>query len=173
MRDLTWEKIKSDPGILAICNSLEMVCAIPAELEKLDENRRILWAALLDSWLINLRACIEYFKLKEETTSKPKDFSVADFAWSYLVVDSKVDFNNLWLIATEWVAHISKKRLITDYEGLVVFDDSPANLSDIANEILNIAKSFAEHLKHINSSDYELFKNHVKQCDEHLATRQN
>lgn len=157
MDKASWERLGGNQGILALCNSLEMIHEIPKVLSERAFDSSIVENALIDSWYINMRSLIEYFHLKKDL-NKNKDYSAKDFAWEFEAQDYS-EWENIWILASKWVGHVSRDR------GLYEWVESDEKYSDfkfmksINLKMLHIASNFCEYLRRIESPSYDVLKN--------------
>ena len=123
----------------SIVNAVYMVCELPQIISTTRQST--LRIACLESWMINVRALIEFFGLRP--ASNDSDYKASDYGWqSGIEKRTKAHFEEFWKTASTHVAHLSSDRSIpltphnADFEAQKYMHDETALLKPIIENFL-------------------------------------
>jgi hypothetical protein len=110
------------------------------------DNEPILKIAVLEDWLTNIHLVAEFYRISGN--DKASDFSVNDFLSDFRIEkEYRTELNELWLMASKHVSHLSRERLPVENQAVEPFDDSLANLTRISSYVDKIYFDFSARLK--------------------------
>jgi hypothetical protein len=105
----------------------------------------ILKIAVLEDWLTNIRLVAEFYRISG--SDKTSDFSVNEFVPDFRIDEEyRAELNELWLLATKHVSHLSRERLTNENQTMEPFDDSLENLTRICTYVDKIYFDFNARL---------------------------
>ena len=108
-------------------------------------------SACLETWLVNMRLFAEFFGISGKIDKQSKDFKAADYLGIEIDEETKKKLNEIWLISSKLVVHLSKERNPAsnnfDAEGLL------KNMNQYALLVLELSEKFEKALT-AAGSDY-------------------
>lgn len=105
----------------------------------------VLQIAALEDWFTNIRLIGEFYRISGK--DKSSDFSVNDFFPDFVIDEEhKKELNELWLIASKHVSHLSRERLPEENVPVDPFDFTLENLTRISIYVHQIYNDFKERL---------------------------
>lgn len=101
--------------------------------------------AALEDWLTNIRLVSEFYRISGK--GSPMDFSVEDFLENFQIKPQhQKELNELWLLASRHVSHLSRERLPEPDQVVTPFDFSLKNLNRISTFVTEIYIDFKQQI---------------------------